>query len=66
MKTSEEAVAWCHDHCYPNKSLAAARAKKDYTYIHKCLEELLDDCCAEEGNGKGTDNMSAIMIELRK
>lgn len=65
MKSNEEAIAWCHEKCYPANSLAEARAKTDFSYMTKCLTELMDDCCAEEGSGKGTDNMSAIMIELR-
>ena len=45
------------------------QTKKGKSSVKSIIDDLLDACCAnsiDENNGLGTDNMSCIVVELKK
>ena len=64
MLTSQEAVSFVHKNAYKNKYNTHRRTIAE---LQRGLESLLDACCAEdlhESDGIGTDNMTAILVEI--
>lgn len=64
--SNEDVVMSVHDEIYKDSFDENAKARID---LKGPLEEFVDGCCPDTnpGDGKGTDNMSAILIEfLRK
>lgn len=64
--TSEEAIEWVHTQIYKNKFNTRRRTISE---LKKGIEMLLDSCCAvdlHESEGIGTDNMTAILVEIAR
>jgi len=64
--TSQEAISFLHKTIYKNTFKTRRRT---ITEIKRGLEILLDECCAadlRESEGIGTDNLTAILVEIAR
>ena len=64
--TSQEAITYVHKHAYKNTYNTRRRSM---TELSKGIESLLDTCCAtdlHESEGLGTDNMTAVLVEIAR
>ena len=62
--TSQEAITYIHQHAYKNKYNTN---RSTLEQIKRGVESLLEECCAadlHESEGIGTDNMTAILVEI--
>jgi serine/threonine protein phosphatase PrpC len=65
--TSQQVVSWVHKEVY-NDSYTTDAKKKNPQQLSKSLTSLFDECCAKDlgsSQGIGTDNMTAILVEIR-
>ena len=64
--TSQEAVSFVHKNAYKNTYNTHRRTIAE---LQRGVESLLDACCAtdlHESEGIGTDNMTAILVEIAR
>ena len=62
--TSQEAISFIHKHAYRN---TYNTSRSSLETLKRGIETLLDECCAadlHESEGIGTDNMTAILVEI--
>lgn len=62
VKTNEQCIDFVRENVYKE----GAFGSQPIGALEKGLTNLLDNCCAEStGDGIGTDNMTAIIVELK-
>jgi len=64
--TSQQAIEWVHAEIYKNKFNTRRRSISE---LKKGIETLLDSCCAVDlhlSEGVGTDNMTAVLVEIAR